>query len=259
MSIQYPNKLNQLISEWPRGAIYTARFLKTKGYSHVLLDKYKKSSWIRPVGRGAYALYKDDFDWTGAVLALQTQLHLDVHPGGKSALEMKGYAHYLSPEKKRIELYGSIADSLPAWFLKYDWGSEITYTKTKLFPQAVRNGYTVDEVKGFSIKTSSPERAAMEMLYHVPKEVSFEEAFLIFENLVTLRPDVVQNLLENCNFIKVKRLFMYMAEQHQHPWVVHLDISGIDFGKGKRLIVNNGILDKKFLITVPKRNKEAER
>ncbi|MCP4403625.1 MAG: hypothetical protein GY801_40760 [bacterium] len=35
-------------------------------------------------------------DWTGAVYALQAQLSLNVHVGGKTALEIKGYAHYLS-------------------------------------------------------------------------------------------------------------------------------------------------------------------
>ena len=44
---------------------------------------------------------------------------------------------------------------------------------------------------------------------------------------------VVQKLLEMCRFVKVKRLFMYMAEKHRHPWVEKLDLSRIDFGKGK--------------------------
>ena len=93
----------------------------------------------------------------------------------------------------------------------------------------------------------------MEMLHFVPDRVTFEEAVLIMENLVTLRPQMVQHLLENCNFIKVKRLFMYMAEHHKHPWVYQLDTSKVDFGKGKRLIIKNGMLDKKHMITVPRK------
>ncbi len=98
----------------------------------------------------------------------------------------------------------------------------------------------------------------MEMLYFVPDRVTFEEAVLIMENLVTLRPQLVQSLLENCNFIKVKRLFMYMAELHGHPWADQIDKSEIDFGKGKRLIVKNGMLDKKYMITVPVKHREEK-
>jgi hypothetical protein len=77
------------------------------------------------------------------------------------------------------------------------------------------------------------------------------------ESLVTLRPEVVQKLLEMCRFVKVKRLFMYMAEKHRYPWVEKLDLSGIDFGKGKRRIVSGGELDPKYLITVSRDRKEG--
>ena len=98
----------------------------------------------------------------------------------------------------------------------------------------------------------------MEMLYHVPTKVSFEEAALITENLVSLRPRLVQDLLENCNSIKVKRLFMYLVEKHEHPWVSKVDLSNVYFGEGKRSIVKNGKLDKKYNITVPLEINEIE-
>ncbi len=77
------------------------------------------------------------------------------------------------------------------------------------------------------------------------------------ESLVTLRPKVVQNLLEVCRFVKVKRLFMYMAEKHRHPWVEKLDLSRINFGKGKRRIVSGGELNPKYGITVPREQREG--
>jgi len=97
----------------------------------------------------------------------------------------------------------------------------------------------------------------MEMVFLVPEKVSFEEALLIMESLVTLRPEVVQKLLEICRFVKVKRLFMYMAEKHKHPWVEKLDLSRIGFGKGKRRIVSGGELNPKYQITVPREPREG--
>ena len=92
----------------------------------------------------------------------------------------------------------------------------------------------------------------MEMLYFVPKEQGFDEAQKIIENLFTLRPQLVQKLLENCNSIKTKRLFLYLAEKQSLPWVRKLDLSRINLGSGARQIVAGGFLDKKFKITVPK-------
>jgi len=56
----------------------------------------------------------------------------------------------------------------------------------------------------------------MEMLHLVPGTVGFDEALLIMENLATLRLETVQRLLQACRSIKVKRLFLAMAERQGH-------------------------------------------
>ena len=251
MSQQIKAKINRLISQWPRGTVSVASYLNTLGFGHDLLVRYKKSGWIQSFGRGACILYGDKVEWPGALYALQTQLGLNVHPGGKTALELKGYAHYLPSGKRKVFLYGEQGQVLPNWFRGERLGVDIAMTRTKLFPEDSQEGFSEFREKDFSIRISSPERAAMEMLHLVPRKISFEEALLIMENLVSLRPDMVQKLLVMCRFIKVKRLFMYMVEKQGHSWVSDLDLSKIDLGKGKRMIVPNGKYDRKYLITVP--------
>ncbi|MBW1897569.1 MAG: type IV toxin-antitoxin system AbiEi family antitoxin domain-containing protein, partial [Deltaproteobacteria bacterium] len=209
------------------------------------------------VGRGAYSLYADEIDWSGAVYALQKQLNLEIYPGGKTALELKGFAHYLQA-KEKVYLYCNKYNNLPSWFAGGDWQTEIMYTQAKLFKEDCHAALTDYTEKNYTIKISAPERAAMEMLYHVPRKISFSEASLIMENLTTLRPDLVQQLLEKCKFVNVKRLFMYMADTSRHPWFKKIDSSKIEFGKGKRQVVKGGRLDKKYLITVPNENKDTE-
>jgi len=102
----------------------------------------------------------------------------------------------------------------------------------------------------YSIIVSSPERAIMEALYFVPQKETFEEARLLMEGLVTLRPKLAQELLEKINSIKVKRLFMYLAEECNLPWVSKINLSGVNLGSGKRIIVKGGTFDKKYKITV---------
>ncbi len=256
MSTSKRIKLQRLVTEWCRGTVAIASYLKTLGITSELLYKYKQSQWIQPLGRGAYILSGDNVEWPGALYTLQTQLSLNVHAGGKTALEMKGYSHYLSEKIGKVFLYGSPSQKLPVWFKKYNWNTEIVFTATNLFPVDDRQGFSQFQDKEFSMRISSPERAALEMLYHVPRKVSFEEAFLIIENLISLRPVVLQQLLEACDNIKVKRLFLYIAEQHGHPWFSQLHCTTIHLGKGKRAIVKNGIFDRRYQITVPKSMKE---
>ena len=76
----------------------------------------------------------------------------------------------------------------------------------------------VHEHHGISLTVSTPERAAMEMLYLVPKTQGFDEADKIMNGLLSLRPDIVQGLLEVCRSIKTKRLFLYLVERNGLPW-----------------------------------------
>jgi len=247
-------KINRLVSQWPKGTPAAASYMKKQGFSQELLKRYKSSGWIESFGRGAYILNGDDVKWYGALYTLQNQLGLNIHPGGKTALELKGYAHYLSSGLRHIFLYAPRGLLLPAWFNREWFDVKINTIRTGLFPVENEYGLTEHDEKGIRIKMSSPERAAMEMLYLVPGKVGFEEALLLMENLTTLKPELVQSLLEECCSIKVKRLFMFMAEKHDHSWLSELDISKVDMGKGKRMIVPKGIYDRKYMITVPKYN-----
>jgi hypothetical protein len=141
---------------------------------------------------------------------------------------------------------------LPKWFRTYDWNSELQITRTVFLPYSLAESFTVKKINGFALKISTPERAVMEMLYYVPQKQAFEEAAKIFEFLTSLRPDVVQVLLESVNSIKVKRLFLYIAEKQNHSWFKSLKLDGINLGSGKRVIEKNGVLDQQYNITIPK-------
>jgi hypothetical protein len=256
MSKEIKSKINRLVNQWPKGTVSAASYLNKLGFSYDLLVRYKRSGWIQSFGRGAYILYGDKTEWPGAIFALQSQLGLNIHPGGKTALELKGYAHYLPSGRRKIFLYGTQAQVLPSWFKGEHLGVDIVMIRTNLFPSNSKDGLSEFKERDFSIRISSPERAAMEMLHLIPGKINFEEALLIMENLVSMRPDLVQRLLRICRSVKVKRLFLYMAEKHDHSWVSDLDLSKIDVGKGKRMIVPTGKLDRKYHITVPKDDRE---
>lgn len=252
MASETSSKINQLLKKWPSGAVAVLPWLEKQGAYQQLVHEYEKTSWIRRLGQGAYARAGDKVEWTGGLYAIQEQMGLPVHAGGKTALQMQGYAHFLPLGKgAMVSLFGLPDVKLPAWFKQYRWGVKVRYLTTNLFIGEANQGLTKKEIGSYSVSVSAPERAIMEVLYRVPKEESYEEARLLMEGLTTLRPRLVQTLLEHCNSVKVKRLFMVLAESCQHTWVKKLDLSKVNFGKGKRMLVRGGRFDSKYKISVP--------
>jgi hypothetical protein len=98
---------------------------------------------------------------------------------------------------------------------------------------------------------SSSERAILELLDEVPERETFHQADMLFEGLRNLSPRKLQPLLQACRNVKVKRLFLWFAERHRLPWLNSLERSAIDLGKGRRMLIKGGKLDRKFNITVP--------
>ena len=98
---------------------------------------------------------------------------------------------------------------------------------------------------------SAPERAILELLDELPERESFEQADKLMEGLSNLSPQRLQKLLTRCRSIKVKRLFFFFADRHQHAWLKRIDRAAVDLGKGKRMLVKGGKLDRAYQITVP--------
>ena len=88
------------------------------------------------------------------------------------------------------------------------------------------------------------------MIYLAPNKSSLNEVYQLMESMPVLKPKLLQELLENCSSIKVKRVFLYIAEKLNYSWFKKLDISKVDLGKGKRTIEKGGKLDKKFNIVI---------
>lgn len=245
-------KLNRLLIGWQKGTIRTSASLRLEGYSDDLLSKYKKSKWLESFGNGAYKLYGDRIEWYGALFALQRELNSTIHVAGKSALQLKGLAHNISNDFRKLNLFHNDNKYLPKWFRDHKWDVELVVTKTGKFRNYKKLFLSDIILNGISIKVSSPELAIMEMLFKVPERESYNEANLIMEGLLTLRPKIISEILLECKSVKLKRLFMHLAERHNHSWLKRLNLSKVDFGKGKRQIVSNGMLDSKYQITVPK-------
>ena len=246
MNIKIKTYLNQMLEQTPRGTVITSTWLKRLGISNSLQQSYRNNGWMYPIGYGAFVKYDDTPTFTGAVYTMQKQLGSDVHFGAKSALMFQGINHFVRLDGFQWFLFSSYKTPRPKWFIEY-FRNKYKWAKTDFLPANL--GMTVYNDM-FLVNISTPERAILEMLYLAPNFISLKETYQTLELLVNLRPKLLQELLEACSSIKVKRLFLYMAEKIKHDWFYALQIEKINLGSGKRIITKGGKLNTKYNIVI---------
>jgi hypothetical protein len=258
MTIDRRNKLNNLLRKWPKSTVAVNEWLHSLGVSDQLKQSYIHHNWVVPIGSGAVIRSGDIIKLEGAIYALQNQLNMPIHIGGRSALGLYGLSHYISFSDKSTNIFIRRGTKIPSWFKKNNWDQvTIKYHATEFL--ATNSGLEPFKINDeFTIEISSPERAILECLYLVPTHQDIEEAYYIMQGLNTLRPIVMQALLASCKSIKVNRLFLFLAEKTSQPWLKYIDISKINLGKGTRQIVKGGYLDNKYNITLPLSLKNAK-
>lgn len=239
-------KINSLLQKLPSGALYFGSWLNENGISYSLQRHYRNSQWLTAIDKGVMYRTGEKPTLFSALSCFNTQLNKKFHIGDMSALEMRGFAHYVPLGRQTIAVYCPRDEWFPKWFSKYDWGVEIL----KKYSEFSETGITTINENGFDVAVSSPERAFLESLNLAPKYYNLTDLYQVMEMLNGLRPILLQELLENCKSVKVKRLFLFMAEKANHSWFEDLDLTKIDLGKGKRSIVKNGVYNAKYQITI---------
>lgn len=247
MSTVKETNLKQLLSNTPANIILTSKYLAKLGFSYDLQKRYERSGWLERLYEGAYSKLGEKVELSGAIYALQKQLNLSIHPAGISALNDYYNVRHNVPFNRKQQLIGTRGEKLPKWFTSI-YSDRTELSLTTFLPEKL--GLVEQNTGDFSIKIPTLERAVLEMLYFIPEKVTLNEGYQIIESLTTIKPKEFQMLLENCTSIKVKRLFLYMAEKVGFNWFNRLDLSKIDLGKGAREITKGGKHDRKYNIII---------
>lgn len=252
-------KLNEFLRVWPGGTVVVQSWLEERHIARQLSQKYVKGGWVEKIGQGAYIRSGDRVNWRGGIYALQQQLQLPIHVGGKTSLDLLGRGHFIPlGDLQHLYLYTNGSDpkrQLPKWLAGYFKLPEIYYVPTVLFSSNL--GLQKLDCATFEITISGTERALLEILSLVPKQVSLEHAFLLLQGQETLRADLLQKLLEDCKVQVLKRLFLYLAKKCQLPVVERLNLSTIDLGQGKRKIGNGNHYDPEFKLLMTKLDQQG--
>lgn len=267
-------KLNRLMQSVQPGAMVLQSWLSQQGVSPQLAQKYVKAGWLQKLSAGVYARTGKSVGWHHALECLNNQLQPSVHVAGLTSLAYQGKSHYLQLQEKWIWLQAPPKTLLPEWFKAFPHHDPVNFAhninnKTsakanvlKQNPQwllVTSNKLLQDdpadllplEIDGTTVPASRPELAAFELLNAVPRKISFEHAAEVFQGLTNLSPKKVQSILNRSTNVKTNRLFLFLANYYQHPWVSRVDEAKINVGSGKRQIVKLGVLDHRYQITVP--------
>ena len=239
---------NQLLD----GLVVDRAWLADRGFERPLVDYYLRSGALVPVARGAYRRPGPPLKWEHVVYSLQ-ELGYSIHVGGRSALELQGFAHYLSMQGvQQIHLYG--AAKLPGWVSKLDASYQLILHRGKLFDVSVAEAISTKPFGHWDwpLRYATPELALLELASEVKQNADFEMLDKLFESATSLRPRLLMKLLIACHNVKAKRLFLWFAERHGFAWFKRLEVDAVSLGSGKRVIVKGGALDKKYQITVPR-------
>ncbi|GGH20081.1 hypothetical protein GCM10007423_00240 [Dyadobacter endophyticus] len=257
-----PDRRKQIESLIPEGRIVTRKWLsKSARLDEHAIDNLVKSEQLRLLWKGLYTRGTLKITWQQIVSTLQAIAETDFLVGGLTALQLKGYSHYIpGARKETIHLYGN--DKWPAWINKLsDDVTFVKHTRRLLFSsmtdsesQQLTTQIPFGEIE---LSISVPERACLEMLYDVPDRISFEHAEELFQGMTNLSPRILQRLLESCTSIKTKRLFLWLSSRYNYSWATKIDQTRISLGSGNRVLAENGELDKNYLITVPRLDKQG--
>jgi len=279
--------IQELVNCVPEALPVTRQWLmaQNKAFDRHAIDNLLKSGQLTSLARGVYIRPHVTLTWLSVVCCLQSILKTDLTVGGLTALEMKGYGHYVPLTGKTVthlhgvvHLYGK--DRLPKWInglitgvkfvrhVRLDTPDQDDFGASGLVNDEYDTGfkqlYSGDDVpritptgrnNAWPLTRSSPERAFLELLLDVPDSISFEYADQLMQGLINLSPRRLETLLRRTQNVKIRRLFYWFAERHQFPWFKKLpnpsELDKLGLGSGKRMLARSGKLDTKYMITIP--------
>lgn len=242
-------KINNLRQKIPSNGIMLTSWLEKSGFSRNEISNYMKSGWLQRISTGVYQFTGDRPSLYGILASYQKQTNLKYHIGAASALELKGFSHYIAMGKPTAVVFAPVKPPLPKWLNDADLDMNLAEVSSKVLGTA---GIEQLDYQGQTLTVSSPERAIMECVLLSPARYDLMDVYYLMEMLASLRASLVQQILEDCTSVKVKRLFLYMAKKARHRWFAKLDLSRISLGSGTRSFMKGGVKIPSYDIVISK-------
>ena len=248
-------KINDIRQLTASNGILLTSWLEKQGVSRSGISDYVESGWLLRISTGVYKFACDNPTLFGVLASYQAQTDLKYHIGAATALDLKGFSHYINMGKPTAVIFTPVRPPLPKWISQAELDMNIMEVSSKVIGV---KGIEQIEYDGMTLTVSGPERAIMECLLLSPMRYDLMDVYYLMEMLTSLRVTLVQQLLEDCTSVKVRRLFLFMAEKARHRWFSKLDLSRISLGSGTRSFAKGGVKNAAYDIVISKELAEYE-
>ncbi len=172
MTEKNSSKLNHLERTLPEGLLVDAGWMERHGYSTSLRSQYVSAGWLVQPVRGTYKRPLGELSWEKVVVSLQRLLGSSLVVGGRTALDLRGFSHYVSASGfSKIHLYGTTPP--PGLLATLPLKTTFRFHRSQVLFKSVAGAKddTLRDVPGPSdwpMKASTPERALLELLDELP-------------------------------------------------------------------------------------------
>ena len=89
-------KIKQILSSTPQNSLYFSSWLADNGIDRKEQSLYVRSGWLERVAQGVYKLEGSSPTLYAAVASYNAQLKKSCHVGATSALDLRGYSHFVA-------------------------------------------------------------------------------------------------------------------------------------------------------------------
>jgi hypothetical protein len=179
--------------------------------------------------------------------ALQTDLSLNIYAGAKTALELSGIRHFYR-EKDKVYLFAEKKTNLPLWVKRYPWGRDIQPVSSTKWNK--KKFLFNPGTKEYDFSIASKELAILEQIELINRGESFLETAQLFEILDSLDTELINEMLKEAS-IKVKRIFLFLADYYNHSWKKSLNRRVIAPGNSVITVEKGGKYLKDYHLVIP--------
>ncbi len=115
------------------GLLVTAALMNEQGYSTALRTQYVAAGRLEQPVHGVFRRLRGSVGWEQAVISLQMLMRAPLVVGGRTALDLRGYGHYLARETYEVHLYGPKPP--PPWLATLPLNVRfVAHNSARLFP-----------------------------------------------------------------------------------------------------------------------------
>ena len=193
-------KIKEILGLVPQDSVLFSSWLSSQGIDRKEQTQYVRSGWLERIATGVYKI--DGYAPTlyGAVASFNSQLGKRCHVGASSALDLRGYSHFVAMGKPLAFLFTANGSRLPRWMLNSEWDMTIKYFTTSIFKEDV--GLEKYEYRGSQLLISKGStrqvtlhedviKCLNELKEYYKNMIDFNDDWFVFGGLKPLAPTTI--------------------------------------------------------------------